>query len=100
MEGTLEVARLGSAGLEWHPVATGDFISVPSDEVHGFRNTGTAQARLLVTATAGLAAFFEEAGVPLPSGTPASAEPPSAEEIEHVLAISRKHGIRFLRQKM
>lgn len=86
--------------MEWHPVAIGDLINVPSDEIHGFRNTGTAQARLLVTATAGLAAFFEETGVPLPSGTSASVEPPSAEEIERVLAISHKHGIRFLRQEM
>jgi quercetin dioxygenase-like cupin family protein len=97
VEGTLEVAQLGSAGLEWHPVAQGDFINVPSDEIHGFRNTSATQARLLVTATAGLATFFEEAGIPLPSGTPSSAEAPSAEEIERVLAISRKHGIRFIR---
>jgi hypothetical protein len=71
---------------------------VPSDEIHGFRNT-TAQARLLVTATEGLAVFCEEVGLPLP-GTPASAEPPSAEENERMLAISRKHDIRFLRQEM
>jgi quercetin dioxygenase-like cupin family protein len=97
VEGTLEFARLGPGGLEWFPVVAGDSIHVPSNEVHGSRNTGTARARILVTATAGLAAFFEEAGVPIPPGAPAPAGPPSAAEIERVLTIASKHGHRFLR---
>ncbi len=98
VEGALEVARLGSTGLEWFPVTAGDSIHVPSNEVHGFRNTGTTNARTLVTATAGLAAFFEEAGVPIPPGTFPPAGPPSAADVERVLTIARKHGHLFLQQ--
>jgi quercetin dioxygenase-like cupin family protein len=97
LEGSVEVARFGSSGLEWLPVGVGDFVNVPSNEVHGFRNTGGTLARLLVTATAGLGAFFEEAGVPVsPDTHPVG--PPSAADIERVLAIARKHGHRFLPQ--
>lgn len=97
LEGSVEVARLGPSGLGWLPVGVGDFVNVPSNEVHGFRNTGDAPARLLVTATAGLGAFFEEAGVPVsPDALPMGH--PSAAEVERVLAIAHKHGHRFLQQ--
>jgi len=33
VEGTLEVACLGSGGLEWFPVTAGDSIHVPSNEI-------------------------------------------------------------------
>jgi len=75
VEGTLEFARFGSGGLEWFPVAAGDSIHVPGNEIHGFRNTGSEGARILVTATAALGAFFQEAGVPVPPGAPAPTGP-------------------------
>jgi quercetin dioxygenase-like cupin family protein len=96
VEGALEVARLSSAGLEWFPITVGDSIDVPSDEIHGFRNTGTTNARTVVTATAGLAAFFEEAGIPIAPGTSPPPGPPSAADVERVLTIARKYGHRFV----
>jgi len=95
VEGTLEVARLGSGGLEWFPVTAGDSVHVPGNEIHGFRNASTANARTLVTATAGLGAFFEEAGIPIAPGALPPAGPPSPADIERVLTIARKHGHRF-----
>ena len=95
MEGTLEVARSGPGGLEWFPVGVGDSIHVPSNQIHGFRNTSLANARILVTADAGLGAFFEEAGVPVTPGT-APAGPPSAADIERVRTIAHKYGHRFV----
>ncbi len=99
LEGALEVARLSSAGLEWFPVTTGDSIHVPSNEIHGFRNTSTTKARTLVTATAGLGAFFEEAGIPIAPGTSPPTGPPSAADVERVLTIARKYGHRFVQQQ-
>jgi quercetin dioxygenase-like cupin family protein len=96
LEGSLEVARLGPGGLEFFPATAGDFINVPSNEVHGFRNPGGAPARILVMATAGLGAFFLEAGVPVLPGEAAPTGPPSQAEIERILAVARKHGHRFL----
>jgi quercetin dioxygenase-like cupin family protein len=99
VEGTLEVARLGREGLEWFPATAGDSIHVPSNEIHGFRNAGSTNARTLVTATAGLAAFFAEAGIPIPPGTPPPVGPPSAADVERVLTIARRHGHRFLQKQ-
>lgn len=57
LEGEIEF-RLGddivTAGVS-------DFVNVPRDTVHGFRNAGTEMARMIVTFTpAGLEKFFEE----------------------------------------
>ena len=99
VEGTLEVACLGSGGLEWFPVNAGDSIHVPSNEIHGFRNASTTNTRTLVTATAGLGAFFEEAGMPIAPGTSPPTGPPSPADIERVLTIARKHGHRFAQRQ-
>jgi len=99
LEGALEVARASSAGLEWFPATAGDSIHVPSNEIHGFRNASTVNARTLVTATAGLGAFFEEAGIPLAPEAPPPTSPPSVADIERVLAIARKHGHRFVQDE-
>ena len=96
LEGSLEVARFGPDGLDFFPATAGDFINVPGNEVHGFRNSAGAPARILVMATAGLAAFFLEAGVRVAPGEPAPTGPPSQAEIERILAVARKHGHRFL----
>jgi hypothetical protein len=98
-EGTLEAVRLGPAGLEWFPVSAGDSIHVPSNEIHGLRNAGTTNARTLVTATAGLAEFIAEAGIPIPPGTSPPAGPPSAADVERVLTIARKYGHRFVQKQ-
>lgn len=100
VEGTLEVARASSGGLAWFPVTAGDSIHVPGNEVHGFRNIGTTNARTLVTGTAGLGAFFEEAGIPITTETPRPTGPPSPAEIERVLSIARKYGHRFLPKRL
>lgn len=94
-EGTLEVARLGPGGLEWFPVTAGDSIQVPSNQIHGFRNASSTNARTLVTATADIGAFFEEAGIPIAPGATPPTGPPSPADIERVLTIARKHGHRF-----
>jgi quercetin dioxygenase-like cupin family protein len=99
VEGALEAVRLGPAGLEWFPVSAGDSIHVPGNEIHGFRNAGTTNARTLVTATAGLAAFIAEAGIPIPPGTSLPAGPPSAADVERVLTIARKYGHRFVQKQ-
>lgn len=97
LEGALEFATVRPSGVEWFSASEGDSVNAPSNEFHGFRNVSTRPARLLVMATAGLAAFFEEAGTPLEPGALA-AGPPSPGEVERVVAIARKHGHVFLKQ--
>ena len=93
LEGSMEFARMGSTGLEWFSVSSGDVVNVRGGSLHGFRNTGATPSRMLTMGTGGLAAFFEEAGVPVAAGsTPA---PPTREEVERVITIARKHGHQF-----
>lgn len=92
MEGSVEFGRLGPNGPEWILAGPGDYFHIPSGVMHGFRNTGKTMARTLVLFRGDLAAFFDEAGVPV---TPGDFRPPTQEEIAHGLAIMRKHGMQF-----
>lgn len=92
LEGTGEFASLIDGELTWKPVHTGEMVNIPSDTVHGFRNTSGESMRCLITAQPGIERFFAEAGTPLPS-EPAA---PTAEAVARVLAIAEKHGQRFL----
>lgn len=92
IDGRVEFGRLGPNGPEWIPAGPGDYFHIPGGVMHGFRNTGKAVARTLVMFRGDLAAFFDEAGVPV---TPGDFRPPTQGEIAHGLAIMRKHGMQF-----
>lgn len=96
VEGEAEFARLGTDGLEWLPVRTGDAVEVPGDVIHGFRNSGNSLSRILLTCTQGLETFFDEAGLPVPAGAPLPSSPPPPAAIERVVSIAIKHGQTFL----
>lgn len=96
LEGELEFARVTSSGVEWFSAAPGDSVHAPGNEFHGVRNRGSVPARVAVTATAGLAAFFEEAGTVLEPGSVPAPGPPAPDEVQRVLAIARRHGHVFL----
>jgi quercetin dioxygenase-like cupin family protein len=94
LEGQAEFAVENGAGLTWRKVNPGDVINVPPDAIHGFRNEGDRNVKLLLTCQASLGKFFEEAGTPLTDNQSARATL-SPEEIQRVLAIAEKHGQRF-----
>ena len=94
LEGQPEFAVENSAGLPWKEVNPGDMVNIPLDTMHGFRNAGDRDLKLLLTCAAGLGRFFEEAGTPLTENESARANL-SPEEIQRVLEIARKHGQRF-----
>ena len=89
-----EFAVENSAGLPWKEVNPGDMVNIPLDTMHGFRNAGDRDLKLLLTCAAGLGRFFEEAGTPLTENESARANL-SPEEIQRVLEIAREHGQRF-----
>lgn len=92
VEGTGEFARLEGGSLVWKPVPAGEMINIPSDAVHGFRNSTDRDIRCLITAHPNIENFFLEAGTPVTNAS----GPPTMEAIERVLTIARKHGQRFL----
>lgn len=103
VEGAAEFARLAESaggsgadgGVEWFPVACGETVHVPSWAAHGFRNPGPGPARILMTCAPGIERFFDEVGRPVAPGAPLPA-PPSADDVQRVLAAAVRDGQRFL----
>lgn len=90
LAGQLRVLREICGAPEEFVVDCGQGGFIPAGAIHGFVNPTTQSARALITCTRGLEAFLLEAGHP-----PRSAGPPSAQEVERVVAIARKHGQVF-----
>jgi quercetin dioxygenase-like cupin family protein len=73
----------------------GTFANMPVGAPHSFKNESDQPAKMLISvAPAGLERMFFEVGVPLPEGT-TTALPPTAAEIEKLLAVAPKYGIEI-----
>ena len=73
----------------------GTFANMPVGVPHSFKNEGDRPARMLISvAPAGLEEMFFEVGVPLAEGA-TTAAPPTADEIERLLAAAPKYGIEI-----
>jgi len=94
LEGNPEFALENDGSTKWCVAAPGDMINIPPDALHGFRNTSDRDVRVIITCTARLGEFFNEAGTPRHAGGSAKTGPTLA-EIERVLEVGRKHGQRF-----
>ncbi len=74
----------------------GTFANMPVGTPHSFKNESSRTARMLISvAPAGLEQMFFEFGVALPEGA-TTAQPPTREEIDRLLAIAPRYGIRML----
>jgi quercetin dioxygenase-like cupin family protein len=83
-------------GSTTRTMKAGDFIFAPRGIPHHFKNTGTEDAILLETASpAGIEAFFEAAGHPLPDRS-APPLPRTSEDIARMIAIAPAFGIDIL----
>jgi uncharacterized RmlC-like cupin family protein len=73
----------------------GTFANMPIGISHSFKNESGQSARMLISvAPAGLEQMFFECGVPLAEGA-TSAQPPTKEDIEKLLAIAPKYGVEI-----
>ena len=93
LKGTLEVMRLSDGGAEFLPITSGEMALIPSNAVHGFRNTSAGHVHLLVIGGPEIEGFLMEAGSARVE--PASAQP-SPDEFERMLEIAKRHGQVFL----
>src|SRR5689334_4051890 len=76
-------------------VAAGTFANMPVGTPHSFKNESDKPARMLISvAPAGLEQMFFEVGVPLAEGT-TTALPPTQGEIEKLLAVAPRYGIKI-----
>jgi quercetin dioxygenase-like cupin family protein len=89
LSGQLEVLVEDAGKFNWVVGKAGDFIFVPGNAKHGFRNNFSEPAVCLVTTTANLGHFFEEIGRPLTPGSQPA--PPTPEELERFIGIAIEH---------
>ena len=92
LEGTLTV----QVGGNTITASSGDFVYLPREIAHSFRNTGDVPARALVlTAPAGLEGFFKD--VFEPAIDRSAAPPPLGKEmIARAIAAGPKYGLELL----
>ena len=75
--------------------SAGDFVHIQRGVVHGFRNDGSGNARMLAIFTpAGMEHWFEECLDPAPDRT-SLPPPPTAELIQRMIAAGPKHGVEW-----
>lgn len=75
----------------------GSFVNMPIGTPHRFKNESAALVKMLISvAPAGLEEMFFEAGVDLAPGS-TSAEPPSKDDIDRILAVAKRFGVEFVR---
>src|SRR5437870_4122837 len=73
----------------------GTFANMPVGTPHSFKNESDRPAKMLISvAPAGLEQMFFEVGVPLAEGA-TTAQRPTHEEIERLLAAAPKYGIEI-----
>jgi quercetin dioxygenase-like cupin family protein len=76
-------------------VGAGTFANMPVGTPHSFKNESDRSAKLLISvAPAGLEKMFFEVGVPLAEGV-TTAQPPTKDESERLLAVAPGYGIEI-----
>jgi len=87
-----EVEALSDEGGKAHWIAAGpgDFIEVPSNTKHGFRNRSQHPVIQLITTTSKLGRFFQEIGRPVTQGV--RMNPPAPDELKHFLETAGRYG--------
>src|SRR5918994_779459 len=88
ISGEIEGLRQDNKGYEWIRAKTGDYIHVPSDSRHAWRNVSNKPTLIHIITTKKLGHFFEETGRPK-TNTP---QPVTSEDLAHFVRISTKYG--------
>jgi len=91
ISGELEALRQDSQGHTWIKAKADDYVHVPSNTRHAWRNVSGAPAVVLIITTNKLGQFFQEAGRPH-TKTPLPVTP---EDLERFAAISARYGIWY-----
>jgi len=89
VSGAVQVMSQRDGTCEWLDVRPGEFVHVPSNAKHAWRNTSSEPAVQLITTTPRLGRFFEEIGRPVTAG--ASLPPPTLDELQHFMHIAAKY---------
>jgi quercetin dioxygenase-like cupin family protein len=89
VSGAIQVISQRDGKFEWLDIRPGEFVHVPSNAKHAWRNTSCEPAVQLITTTPKLGRFFEEIGRPITGRAPLP--PPTLDELQHFMQIAAKY---------
>ena len=90
LSGAVQVLSEDRDGFSWLDVKPGDFVQVPGNSKHAFRNTSIEPVVQLITTTPKLGRFFQEIGRRVTPG--ASPPAPTPEELQRFARVAAKYG--------
>jgi mannose-6-phosphate isomerase-like protein (cupin superfamily) len=96
LKGTLEVMRGVDGEVESLPVNSCEMALIPSNAVHGFRNTSGRHVNLLVIGGPGIESFLVEAGRPRYEVAPREKGLSGSDDFQGMLEIAKRHGQVFI----
>jgi quercetin dioxygenase-like cupin family protein len=88
LSGSVEGLRREADGYKWLEAKAGDYVHVPGNAPHAWRNVSGKPAVMLMLTTKKMGRFFQEVGRPA-TGRP---QPPTPEELAHFAAVSARYG--------
>lgn len=89
ISGAVEGLRHDTQGYQWIKAKAGDYIHVPGDAPHAWRNVSAEPIVMLMITTKRMGRFFQKVGR-LATGAPQP--PPTPEELARFAAVSAKYG--------
>lgn len=90
LSGSMEVLTEPLDNFKWQIMKVGDFLHIPGDVKHAWRNTSDTPVEMLLTTEPGIGRFFKEVGKKVDPGTPPL--PPTSEELEHFAKVAARYG--------
>jgi quercetin dioxygenase-like cupin family protein len=93
LSGKVEVFSGKDEKPQWIAAGPGDFIQVPSNAKHGFRNKSAEPSVQLITTTSKLGRFFQEIGRSIRPAENVS--PPTPDELQQLIKTSERYGYRL-----
>ena len=88
VSGEVQMLRQSTEGYEWFTGKVGDYVHVPGNAPHAWRNVSNEPVAVLITTTPKLARFFQEIGRPVTNPP----QPPTPDVLANFLAVSDKYG--------
>jgi quercetin dioxygenase-like cupin family protein len=89
LSGTVQALSQKADSFEWLDVKAGDFVQIPGNAKHAFRNTSNKPVVELITTTPKLGKFFQEIGKPVTPGIPLP--PPTPADLRRFAQVAAKY---------
>src|SRR5215471_2755257 len=88
ISGQAQALRQSKEGYEWIEGKAGDYIHVPGDARHAWRNVSSEPVVALLITTARLGRFFQEVGRPVTDAP----QPVTPQELAHFATVADRYG--------